>query len=74
MYTQRSRRIKTDRRDAEALAQACRLGAYCLAHRLSERQRQIQAMRAIRSGTSDRWLTPVVLRIHSHKRNQQCQL
>jgi hypothetical protein len=26
MYAQRSRRVKTDRRDAEALAQACRLG------------------------------------------------
>lgn len=28
MYAQRSRRVKTDRRDAEALAHACRLGAY----------------------------------------------
>ena len=27
MDAQRSRRVKTDRRDAEALAQACRLGA-----------------------------------------------
>ena len=26
-YAQRSRRVKTDRRDAEALAHACRLGA-----------------------------------------------
>ena len=28
MYATRSRRIKTERRDARALAEACRLGAY----------------------------------------------
>ncbi len=28
MYAQRSRRVKTDKRDAQALAEACRLGAY----------------------------------------------
>src|SRR3989442_6461440 len=28
MYAARSRKIKTDRRDARALAEACRLGAY----------------------------------------------
>src|SRR6266404_4361522 len=28
MYGTRSRRVKTDRRDARALAEACRLGAY----------------------------------------------
>src|SRR5262249_25512040 len=33
MYAHRSRRIKTDRRDARALAEACRLGAYRRAHR-----------------------------------------
>ena len=27
MYAQRSRRVKTDKRDAQALAEACRLGA-----------------------------------------------
>ena len=33
MYAQRSRRIKTDRRDARALAEACRIKAYRKAHR-----------------------------------------
>jgi len=28
MYARRSRKVKTDRRDARALAEACRLGAY----------------------------------------------
>src|SRR5579885_2407086 len=35
MYSHRSRRIKTDRRDARALAEACRVGAYRAAHRTS---------------------------------------
>jgi transposase len=39
MYATRSRRIKTGRRDARALAEACRLGAYRPAHRLSDAQR-----------------------------------
>ena len=39
MYTQRSRRVKTDRRDAKPLAHACRPGAYHLAHRMSASQR-----------------------------------
>ena len=33
MYATRSRRVKTDRRDARTLAGACRLGAYRRAHR-----------------------------------------
>jgi transposase len=48
MYASRSRRVKTDRRDAQTLADACRLGAYRLAHRTSERQRQVRAELAIR--------------------------
>jgi transposase len=36
MYATRSRRVKTDKRDARTLAEACRLGAYRPAHRLSE--------------------------------------
>ena len=32
MYATRSRRMKTDRRDAQALMDACRLGAYRPAH------------------------------------------
>jgi len=39
MYATRTRKGKTDRRDARALADACLLGAYRLAHRLSDPQR-----------------------------------
>jgi transposase len=48
MYAQRSRRVKTDRRDALALAEACRLGAYRPAHRTSEEQRHVRAMLCVR--------------------------
>jgi transposase len=40
MYGQRTRRIKTDRRDVAALAEANRLGIYRLAHRTSAAQRE----------------------------------
>ena len=43
MYATRSRRVKTDRRDATTLAEACRLGAYRPAHRTSDAQRQVRA-------------------------------
>ena len=39
MYATRTRKVKTDRRDARALADACVLGAYRRAHRLSDPQR-----------------------------------
>lgn len=42
MYAQRQRRIKTDRRDARALLEACRLGAYRQAYRVSDAQRQVR--------------------------------
>ncbi len=42
MYGPRTRRIKTDRRDVAALAEACRLGIYRVAHRRSARQRTVQ--------------------------------
>lgn len=40
MYGQRTRRIKTDRRDVAALAEANRLGIYRVAHRTSFAQRE----------------------------------
>src|SRR5215475_14394215 len=43
MYATRSKRVKTDRRDARTLAEACRLGAYRRAHRTSEEQRRVRA-------------------------------
>lgn len=48
MYATRSRRVKTDRRDAQALMDACRLGAYRPAHRTSETQRRVRALLAVR--------------------------
>src|SRR5580765_492391 len=40
MYATRTRRIKTDRRDVAALAEACRMGIYRRAHRVSATQRR----------------------------------
>ncbi len=48
MYAQRSRRVKTDKRDAQALVEACRLGAYRPAHRASDEQRHVRALLAVR--------------------------
>src|SRR5687767_7813977 len=48
MYATRSRRVKTDKRDARTLAEACRLGAYRPAHRTSDRQRHVRAQLAVR--------------------------
>jgi len=48
MYASRTRRVKTDRRDAQALMDACRLGAYRPAHRVSEGQRRIRTLLAVR--------------------------
>ena len=48
MYATRSRRVKTDRRDARTLAEACRLGAYRPAHRASDAQRHVRAELAVR--------------------------
>ena len=48
MYATRSRRIKTDKRDARTLMEACRLGAYRPAHRLSDARRHVRAELAVR--------------------------
>lgn len=48
MYATRSRKVKTDKRDARTLAEACRLGAYRYAHRTSDRQRHVRAILAVR--------------------------
>jgi len=48
MYASRSRRVKTDKRDARTLADACRTGAYRAAHRTSEAQRHVRAELAVR--------------------------
>jgi transposase len=48
MYATRSRRTKTDRRDARTLMNACRLGAFRRAHRLSPARRHVRAELAVR--------------------------
>jgi transposase len=48
MYGERSRRIKTDRRDVAALADACRLGLYRPAHRRSPAHWAVQWQLTVR--------------------------
>jgi transposase len=48
MYATRSRRVKTDKRDARTLAEALRLGAYRAAHRVSAARRHVRAELAVR--------------------------
>jgi transposase len=48
MYATRTRKIKTDRRDARALADANLLGAYRPAHRLSDTQRLVRGRLGVR--------------------------
>src|SRR5262245_5804461 len=48
MYATRSRKVKTDRRDARALAEACLRGAYRRAHRLSDPQRHVRGRLLVR--------------------------
>ncbi|HEV2671773.1 MAG TPA: IS110 family transposase [Gemmatimonadales bacterium] len=48
MYATRSRRTKTDKRDARTLREACETGTYRLAHRLSEARRHVRADLAVR--------------------------
>jgi transposase len=49
MYGSRSRKIKTDRRDVAALAEACRTGIYRRAHRASAPARELRRTRRVRS-------------------------
>jgi transposase len=53
MYAQRSRRVKTDKRDARALLEACKLRAYKVAHRCSSKATP-SATRAALSGSERR--------------------
>jgi transposase len=48
MYATRSRHVKTDRRDARALCEACRLGAYRSAHRPPPQRRHERAELRVR--------------------------
>ena len=53
MYSERSRRIKTDRRDVAALADACHRGCYRAAHRRSAAQRTVRAQLNVRRALTD---------------------
>lgn len=48
MYATRSRRVKTDERDARTLAEALKLGAYRPAHRVSAARRRVRAELTVR--------------------------
>jgi len=53
MYATLTRRIKTDRRDAQALMEACALGAYHAAYRLSPARQHLRTL----LGVATRWCT-----------------
>jgi transposase len=71
MYATRDKKIKTDKRDARALCEACRLGAYRHAHRTSEKQRKIRAQLLIRS-TLVRTRTKYISLIGALARREGC--
>lgn len=48
MYATRSKRVKTDKRDARTLCEALQLGAYRAIHRASDAQRHLRAQLAVR--------------------------
>lgn len=62
MYATRSKRIKTDKRDARALCEACRLGAYREIHRVSDHQKRRRQQITVRETlvrTRSRYITQV---------------
>jgi transposase len=72
MYATRSRKVKTDRRDARALAEACLLDAYRPAYRLSDPQRHVRGRLLVRDAlvrTRTRYISLIraVLRQHGYR-------
>ena len=66
MYATRSRRVKTDRRDARTLAEACQLAAYRRVHRRSPARRHVQAELTVRDAlirTRTRYVAVVKARV-----------
>jgi transposase len=62
MYATRSRRTKTDRRDARTLMETCQLGAYRRAYRSSDARRHVRAELAVRDAlvrTRTRYMAPI---------------
>ena len=66
MYATCTRKVKTDRRDARALADACVLGAYRPAHRLSDPQRHVRARLLVRDAVV-RTRTRYISLIRAHR-------
>jgi len=72
MHATRTRKVKTDRRDARALAEACLLGAYRPAHRLSDPQRHVRGRLVVRDAlvrTRTRYISIIraLLRQHGYR-------
>lgn len=72
MYATRNRKIKTDKRDARALCDACRLGAYRPAHRSSDNSRELRAQVMVRDAlvkTRTRYISLIrsILRREGHR-------
>jgi transposase len=72
MYATRTRKVKTDRRDARALAEACLLGAYRPAQRLSDPQRHVRGRLLVRDAvvrTRTRYISLIraLLRQHGYR-------
>jgi transposase len=72
MYATRARKVKTDRRDARALAEACLLGAYRPAHRLSDPQGHVRGRLLVRDAvvrTRTRYISLIraLLRQHGYR-------
>ena len=69
MYGTRTRKVKTDRRDARALAEACLLGAYHPAHRLTDPQRHVRGRLGVRDAlvrTRTRYLSLICALLRQH--------
>ncbi len=72
MYATRTRKVKTDRRDARTLADANVLGAYRPAHRLSDAQRHVRGRLGVREAlvrTRTRYISLIraLLRQHGYR-------
>jgi transposase len=73
MYATRSKRIKTDKRDAQALCDACRLGNYRLAHRTQQPWRGIRKELSVRDALV-RSRTRMINVVRSLCRQEGCPL
>lgn len=73
MYATRSKKLKTDKRDARTLCEACRLGSYRPAHRTSDTQRATRANLAVRD-TLVRTPTKYISLISALARAEGCRI